>query len=108
MDIDKLPKWAKDKIECLQREVIILKKKLDFLLGKRKETNVYFEFPFDFDAKRVYLDERSVIFFVFKNNRKIRVMFLERNGSMVVDVNGDDALLVKPNASNAVYIKLES
>ena len=107
MNTDKLPKWAKEKIECLEREVTIQKKKIDHLLGKRKESNIYFEFPFDFDAKRVYMDERAIVFFVFKNNRKIRIMFVERNGSMVVDINGDDSIRVIPSASNSIYIYQE-
>jgi len=105
---DKLPKWAKEEIRRLEYRIGTLEKQCEFYEQNYKQkTNTSFVFPSDFLDKKQYLPERTMVYFEFENGRRVRVMLLKRNGIEVLDLNGDDSLLITPQASNSTYIRME-
>jgi hypothetical protein len=100
MNIEKLPKWAKELIESKSRLIGDLQKKVAILSGQQKESPVYFYFRhhMDFDGPKIYVPNET-LYFNKKNGTIIDVHFYEE----VFKVYGRE-ITVKPVASNCIEI----
>jgi hypothetical protein len=105
MDIEKLPRWARNEIVALRRENEALKEELRIATGK-EETRVYYQESFSVDGKN-YIPDRTTIYFRLGEN-KWEYVYLHIDSKNNLRVYGHNAIKVLPQASNLVYIRLEN
>jgi len=100
-DINKLPKWAQQKIERLENDLAYAKERLT----AGPENSNTFADPYG-DPRP--LGEGTAIEFHLggadDRHKRIRVRITERGW---LDINGGDMLIVRPNASNSIEVKSE-
>lgn len=99
-DVSKLPKWARQEIERLTRDVEHLSAKL----SAGPENSNTFADPYS-DSKRPLGLDTAVEFVLDQkrwDGRGSRIRVALQDG--VLNVNGDDQLLVMPRAANTLLI----
>jgi hypothetical protein len=99
---EKLPRYAKDKINELELKIHGLELALK-VYSMKEPSPVMWGWDFQ-DQAWGYLAERETITFhmLDKPKRSIRVMLRDKN---LLDINGDGTLEIIPNASNSIRIR---
>ena len=106
-DKTKLPKWAQDKINQLEKSLGIAQRDLRNAYSKEK-TNILVD-PWSADVSsggnkpKAYIPERATIRFMFDKKRYIDVLF--RDGKL--DIRGEAILMVTPWAANVIKVDVE-
>lgn len=106
-DLSMFPSWLRTYVYSLEHQIKSRDEKIIQLKGEIEKSNVYFVDPHDLKNEKIYLKKGTSVCFEFENGRKIRAMILKRDFVEVLDINGDDPLLITPRACNSVYIRME-
>ena len=107
----KQPKWVRDSMNSLKREVERLKRELDIEKGNAKGSGVIRLIDYGThelgDNEGSVLPDRSIIRFTTGDNFSIDVSLREhfRGDGMVLNVGGHDSIVVSPLSSNLVQIQ---
>lgn len=107
---DRLPVWAKDEINRLNRDIAHYKNIIQRI--KLKKTRISYSILGTID-KKTHLDERTVINFNLSKEEEfenrhfeiISIMLNSDNSSLII--HGGNGICVLPAASNSVEIKLK-
>lgn len=116
--ISKLPKWAQDHIEKLERQLTNAQNQVDILKRERSvddmmvfddEPIVTWENLMDGEHKIPALAYVK-IYFPKKGNSRFRkyIAFHWRKDDEVLDVTSSDVIVVKPRATNTIRIDVEN
>jgi hypothetical protein len=100
-DRSKLPKWAQQDLERLERDLAHAQNKLT---AGPEDSNTFAD-PYA-DAPRP-LGKGAIIEFSLGERSRIRTRIEhDHKGNAYVEVNGDDLLTVEPRSGNAIRIRL--
>lgn len=99
-DVSKLPKWAQQKIDTLERDVAHWKEKAT---AGPEESDTFVAFS----SERRPLGKRAYIEFqVLPGHRGQITAYLDDDAGELV-IHGGDRIMVLPQASNAIRLRME-
>ena len=103
--IDKLPKWAKDHIDSLERENANLNRRLSELTAEDpwSDSPVGWEYSIN-EEKHSIKPHARVIFFRHDRGRNIQA-YIDTDGKLIL--SADSRLVIRPIASNCAYLSAE-
>jgi hypothetical protein len=100
---DRLPKWASENLKFLRARVEVLERRLTEISSGTVQSNFWYE---DADGRKYYIPRHSRL--MFSDGTPHGVLDIGyRDGWPGVYLNGSGALVVKPCAANACYVKSE-
>lgn len=101
-NLERLPKWARDRIAHAEREEAAAKERLAALTAQPTGEPGTIQYGNYLDDERPIPERDTVTFVLGPYRQKIDIRF--RDGQ--VEVMGTDRLVIEPNASNVVHLSL--
>lgn len=99
----RLPKWAQDELAILRRDLESVKRYADELRGHRGESDTYVQNYLHGDYA---LPARSrIAFHLLPDDGRVRRSIKVHVEDGVLNVQGDDMIDIRPQASNSLTIK---
>lgn len=99
-DVSKLPKWAQERIQWLERENVRLARKLDQLEGT-EETNITY---LDGLGERPLPANKTIRFQTDDGHIDVRLERPERGERGGICINAEHPMSIRPEAANAAKI----
>lgn len=101
--LERLPKYARDEIERLRRDLQGVRRRLEAARGERK-TNIIVD-PF---ISATYIDDRDTVRYVLQSSEDFRNRYIEVElRGDTLKIRGSDILAIVPQAANVVDVKVE-
>lgn len=104
-NIDKLPKWAQQRIRLLERRVEELKEALAQRNGEAGDGRVILN-PFSDDARLTFPTDTTVRFSVSGEKYRGYFEFRHKPKEGTVEVHGSGAMIIKPHVTNVISLCL--
>lgn len=106
--METLPKWARGLIEYLERELSYTEDQRDALTATEQPEGSLISWSQGINDDK-WLPKHTSIRCHFDRHRHIDVRFRGGHSGdpLLLDINGSTTLLVKPQASNSIYLNIE-
>lgn len=101
-DITKLPKWAQEKINSLERAMQEM-----MLDSKNNGTGaVYMRISSLIETKNNFvLHDRCIIEYKIGDSKKISTFLRQEGNDCYLDINGSTRIQIEPRAANSIWIR---
>lgn len=104
-NLDKLPKWARDRISRLERQVETLQETLAHRNGEASSGRIILN-PYDDDARLVFPDHTNVRFAM--SDKGWRDYFEVRLKGDCIEVACGGPMIIKPHVTNVISLTPEA